>query len=232
MFETLPELFNNISVFTAKWWGMLAGPFGSGIATSLKVFGLTLLFALPLGLIVALGEMAKFRLISAPVKFFVMVMRGTPLMLQLLFVYFAPFYIFGIRGAYSRFVAVIIAFTLNYAAYFAEIYRGGIQSMPRGQYEAGAVLGFTQVQVFLKIILPQVIKRVLPPFSNEVITLVKDTALVQILGVSDLLRAAQNAASFTFSVVPFMFSAVVYFILCFIIERLFNLGEKRLSYYR
>lgn len=232
MFESLPVLLDSIINSADKWWSMLAGPFGSGIATSLRVFVLTLLFALPLGLIIALGEMSRLRIISVPIKGFVMLMRGTPLMLQLLFVYFAPFYIFGIKGAYSRFIAVIIGFSLNYAAYFAEIYRGGIQSMPGGQYEAGAVLGFTRIQVFFRIILPQVVKRVLPPFSNEVITLMKDTALVQIIGVTDLLRSAQNAASFTFSVMPFVFAAIVYFILCLIIERLFNLGESRLSYYR
>lgn len=225
------------------WWGKLAGPFGSGLVTSLKIFGLTLVLAMPLGLIISLGEMANVksprlivrifswiaRLIS---KFFVMVMRGTPLMLQLLFVYFAPFYLFGVTSAYDRFTATVIAFTLNYAAYFAEIYRGGIESMARGQYEAGEVLGFTKVQIFVRIILPQVIKRILPPMSNEVITLLKDTALVQVLGVADLLMAASTAATQALSVIPFVVAALIYFVLNFIVERLFHLTERKLSYYR
>ncbi len=226
------------------WWGKLAGPFGSGLVTSFKIFALTLLLALPLGLVVSLGEMARgkaghpliLRAISALLrmicKLFVMIMRGTPLMLQLLFVYFAPFYLFGITSAYGRFTATVIAFVLNYSAYFAEIYRGGIESMARGQYEAGEVLGFTRGQIFFRIILPQVIKRILPPMSNEVITLLKDTALVQVLGVADLLMAANTAATNTLSVVPFVVAAVIYFVVNLVVERLFHLTERRLAYYR
>ena len=199
---------------------------------SLQVFGLTLVMALPLGLFVALGEMSRFRVIRLPVKLYITVLRGTPLMLQMLFVYFAPFSLFGIQGAYDRFTAVVIAFVLNYSAYFAEIYRGGIQSMAKGQYEAGEVLGFTRPQVFFHIVLPQVIKNILPPTSNEVITLVKDTALVQILGVADLMRAANSSANATFSVVPLAIAGVVYFVLNFLVERIFHTAEKRLSYYR
>ncbi|MEG2570082.1 MAG: amino acid ABC transporter permease [Clostridia bacterium] len=210
----------------------LAGPFGSGILVSLKIFALTLCLAIPLGLVIALGEISRYRPIKVISKFFVMVMRGTPLLLQILFVYFAPYYLFGVSGAYDRFTAVIIAFTLNYSAYFAEIYRGGIQGIPRGQYEAGEVLGFSEVQIFFKIFLPQVFKRILAPISNEVITLLKDTALVQILGVADLLMAANAAATKSLSVVPFAVAAVIYFVLNFIVERLFNFTERKLSYYR
>lgn len=214
------------------WWDKLAGPFGSGLVTSLKIFALTLILAMPLGLIISLGEMSRYWPIRFISKFFVMIMRGTPLMLQLLFVYFAPFYIFGITSAYDRFTAVIIAYTLNYSAYFAEIYRGGIQSMPCGQYEAGEVLGFTKIQIFMRIVLPQVIKRILPPISNEVITLLKDTALVQVLGVADLLMAANSASTNDLSVVPFAVAALIYFILNLIVERLFHYTERKLSYYR
>ena len=214
------------------WWTRLAGPFGSGIVISLKVFFLTLLMAIPLGLFVSLGKMSRFKIIRIPVHIYITILRGTPLLLQMLFVYFAPYSLFGIRSAYSRFVAVIIAFVLNYSAYFAEIYRGGIQSMSRGQYEAGAVLGFSRAQVFFRIILPQVVKRILPPVSNEVITLLKDTALVQILGVADLMREANNITTATFSIVPLAAAGVIYFGMNFVVERVFHFTEKRLDYYR
>ena len=151
---------------------------GEGMIVSVEIFLLTLLFALPLGLIVSFGRMSKNTLVSSLIKIYIAVMRGTPLMLQLIVVYFAPYYVFGIKISQSyRFVATIIAFSINYAAYFAEIYRAGIESMPVGQYEASKVLGFNKAQTFFKIILPQVIKRILPPVTNETITLVKDTSL-------------------------------------------------------
>lgn len=200
-----------------------------GTKVSLEVFFLTLLFALPLGLIVAFGRMSRHTFINAPVKFFMLIIRGTPLILQLIFVYFAPYYLF--RASYDRFIAVIIAFSINYAAYFAEIYRGGIESIPKGQYEAAKVLGFTKAQTFFKIILPQVVKRILPASGNEVITLVKDTALAQTIGVAELFRVAQNAASRQFSTMPIFVAGVFYFVMNWLVSWCFARFEKKLSYY-
>ena len=200
-----------------------------GTKVSLEVFFLTLLFSLPLGLIVAFGRMSRHAFINAPVKLFMLIIRGTPLILQLIFVYFAPYYLF--RASYDRFVAVIIAFSINYAAYFAEIYRGGIESIPKGQYEASKVLGFTKAQTFFKIILPQVVKRILPASGNEVITLVKDTALAQTIGVAELFRVAQNAASRQFSTMPIFVAGVFYFVMNWLVSWCFARFEKKLSYY-
>jgi polar amino acid transport system permease protein len=206
----------------------------NGVLTSLQVFFLTLLFSLPLGLLTALGRMSSHKWISYPIRLYILVMRGTPLLLQLIFFYFAPFYLMpeGLKFRLPRFTAAIIAFSLNYAAYFAEIYRGGIESIPIGQYEAAAVLGFTRTQTFFKIILPQVVKRILPPISNEVITLVKDTALVQILGISELFRVAKNESSRIFSTTPLFAAGMVYLFLNWIVTKIFEKAEKKLSYYR
>jgi len=168
-----------------------------------------------------------------PIKLYILIMRGTPLMLQLFFVYFVPSYLPGIlRFSLDRFVAAILAFSLNYAAYFAEIYRAGIESIPQGQYEAAAVLGLTKLQTFFRIILPQVIKRILPPVSNEVITLVKDTALVQVIGVSEMFRVAKNEASRISSVTPLFTAGVFYFFMNWAVTKVFDICEKKLSYYR
>jgi polar amino acid transport system permease protein len=212
----------------------LFGLLGNGALTTLRLFFLTLLFSLPLGLIIALGRMSSFKWISAPLKLFILIMRGTPLILQLIFFYFAPFYMLpeGLRFSLPRFTAAILAFSLNYAAYFAEIYRGGIESIPRGQYEAAAVLGFTKGQTFFRIILPQVIKRILPPISNEVITLVKDTALVQVLGISELFRVAKNESSRIFSTTPLFVAGFFYFVMNWVVTKVFDQSEKKLSYYQ
>jgi len=161
-------------------------------------------------------------------------MRGTPLLLQIIFVYFAPSFMLpeGFRLNLDRFVAAIIAFSLNYAAYFAEIYRGGIESIPQGQYEAAAVLGFTRAQTFTRIILPQVIKRILPPISNEVITLVKDTALVQVLGISELFRVAKNESSRIFSTTPIFIAGLFYLVMNWVVTKVFHFSEDKLSYYK
>ena len=159
-----------------------------------------------------------------------LIVRGTPLILQLIFVYFAPYYIFKV--SYDRFTAAIIAMSVNYAAYFAEIYRGGIESIPRGQYEAGKVLGFTKMQTFFRIVLPQVVKRILPATGTEVITLVKDTALAQTIGVAELFRAAQNAASREFSTMPIFIAGVFYFVMNCVVSEVFARIEKKLDYYR
>ena len=201
-----------------------------GTITSLKVFFLTLLFSLPLGFVVAKGKMTKIRIIRWVTDFYIQIMRGTPLILQLIFFYFAPFYLFGV--SYDRFTACIVAFVVNYSAYFAEIYRSGLQAMNRGQYEAAKVLGFSKAYTFFHIILPQVIKTILPSLGNEVITLVKDTALAQTIGVAELFRVAQTASAREFSTVPIFIAGIFYFIMNYIVSRLFVLGEKKLSYYR
>lgn len=201
-----------------------------GTVVSLKVFFLTLLFSLPLGFVVAKGRMTKIRPIRWITDLYIQIMRGTPLILQLIFFYFAPFYIFG--ASYDRFTACIVAFVVNYSAYFAEIYRSGLQSIDRGQHEAAKVLGFSKAYTFFVIILPQVIKRILPALGNEVITLVKDTALAQTIGVAELFRVAQTASSREFSTVPIFIAGVFYFVMNYIVSRLFALGEKKLGYYR
>lgn len=201
-----------------------------GTLVTLQVFFLTLLFSLPLGLLVSFGRMSKNKLVSGFVKFYIDIIRGTPLILQLIVVYFAPYYLFGLN--LDRLFAAVAAFVLNYSAYFAEIFRGGIQSMPKGQYEAAEVLGFTRSQTFMRIILPQVVKRILPPISNEVITLVKDTALVQVLGVSELFRIAKNEASRTASTDPLFIAGIFYFAMNWVVTRIFHFTEKKLDYYR
>jgi len=201
-----------------------------GTFTSLKIFFLTLLFALPFGLLVARGRMSRHRIISSLVNVYILIMRGTPLILQLIFVYFAPYYVFGASA--DRFTAVIIAFVINYAAYFAEIYRGGIQSISYGQYEASSVLGFSKMHTFTHIVMPQVVKRIVPAMGNEVITLVKDTALAQTIGVAELFRVAQNAASREFSTLPIFIAGVFYFVMNSIVAKSFDLIEKKLDYYR
>ena len=201
----------------------------SGTYVSLKVFFLTLLFSIPLGLIISFGRMSKIKIINLPVKALMLVIRGTPLILQLIFIYFAPYYI--LRISYDRFIAAIIAFSINYACYFAEIYRGGIESIPRGQYEAAQMLGLTKAKTFFRIILPQVFKRILPAAGNEVITLVKDTALAQTIGVAELFRAAQNAASREFSTMPIFIAGAFYFVMNWVVSFAFTKMEKRLGYY-
>lgn len=202
----------------------------AGTVVSLEIFALTLLFALPLGLAVAFGRMSRNRWLSGAVNVYMLVMRGTPLILQLIFIYFAPYYLFGL--SYDRFTAAVAAFVINYAAYFAEIYRGGIESIPAGQHEAGQVLGFTRPQVFFRIVLPQMVKRILPALGNEVITLVKDTALAQTIGVAELFRVAQTASSRQFSTVPIFVAGVFYFTMNWAVAAAFARAEKKLGYYR
>lgn len=201
-----------------------------GTLTSLRIFFLTLFFSLPLGFVVAKGRMSRNWLLRGIVNLYIQIMRGTPLILQLIFVYFAPFYVFGV--SYDRFTAVIIAYVVNYSAYFAEIYRSGLQSIEKGQYEASRVLGFSKAHTFFFIVLPQVIKRILPSLGNEVITLVKDTALAQTIGVAELFRVAQNASAREFSTVPIFVAGIFYFVMNFIVSKVFDLFEKKLSYYR
>ena len=206
---------------------------GEGMIVSVEIFLLTLLFALPLGLIVSFGRMSKNNLISSLIKIYIAVMRGTPLMLQLIVVYFAPYYVFGIKISQSyRFVATIIAFSINYAAYFAEIYRSGIESMPVGQYEASKVLGFNKAQTFFKIILPQVIKRILPPVTNETITLVKDTSLAFVIAVTEMFTIAKQISAKEANVMPLMVAGAFYFVFNYVVAFIMERIEKKLSYYR
>ena len=202
----------------------------SGTAVSLKVFFLTLLFALPLGFLVAKGKMSRIRIIRWITDLYIQIMRGTPLILQLIFVYFAPYYVFGV--SYDRFTAVILAYVINYAAYFAEIYRSGLQSIDKGQYEASKVLGFSKPYTFFHVILPQVIKTIMPSLGNEVITLVKDTALAQTIGVAELFRVAQTASSRMFSTLPIFIAGVFYFVMNYIVSKLFDIAERKMDYYR
>lgn len=197
---------------------------------SLEVFFLTLVFSIPLGLPIAMARMSKFKPLSWSANAFLLVIRGTPLMLQLIVVYFGPFYLFNF--SWDRFTAAIIALSVNYACYFAEIYRGGLQSIPLGQYEAAKVLGYTKSQTFFRIILPQVVKRIVPPMGNEVITLVKDTALVSVIGVVELLRTAQTHSSRLFSTTPIFIAGAFYFIMNWAVSSAFVFIEKKLDYYR
>ncbi len=206
---------------------------GAGMVVSAEIFFLTLILSLPLGLVLSFGRMSKNRLIRAVSKVYISVMRGTPLMLQLMVVYFGPFYLFGIKITSSyRFVAVIIGFVLNYAAYFAEIYRGGIESMAIGQYEAAKILGYSKVQTFFKIIFPQVVKRILPPVTNEVITLVKDTSLAFVIAVSEMFTSAKAIAAAQTTMVPFVIAGIFYYVFNLLVAFVMEKLEKKLDYYR
>lgn len=200
-----------------------------GTVTSLEIFFLTLIFSLPLGLLVAKGRMSRIKIVKIIVDLYIQIMRGTPLILQLIFFYFVPFYIFG--ASLPRFTSAILAFVLNYSAYFGEIYRGGLQSFDKGQYEASKVLGFKKSYTFIHIVLPQVFKNVLPSIGNEVITLVKDTALASTLGVVELFRIAQTASSRQFSTIPIFIAGIFYFVMNYIVSKIFNSLEKRMNYY-
>lgn len=204
-------------------------PMLEGTLVSLKIFFLTLLFALPLGLLIAKAKMSKILIVRKLINIYIMIMRGTPLILQLIFVYFAPYYLFG--ASFNRMTAAIVAYVINYAAYFAEIYRGGIQSISKGQYEAGKVLGFTKAHTFTHIIFPQVFKEIIPAMGNEVITLVKDTALAQTIGVAELFRVAQTASARQFATTPLFVAGIFYFIMNAFVSKAFDKLEKHLNYY-
>lgn len=205
---------------------------GQGFGVTLQIFFLTLVGSLPLGVVVALARMGRVKPIAWIMKFYISVMRGTPLMLQMFFIYFAPYYIFGIPlSMESKFSATIVAFVINYAAYFAEIYRSGIQSIPRGQYEAAEVLGYSRFQTFMKIVLPQVIKRILPAMGNEIITLVKDTSLAFAIGVAEMFSTAKALVASQVSMLPFVFAAVFYWVFNFVVEVVLGRVEKKMGYY-
>ena len=201
-----------------------------GFGTTCSIFALTLALALPLGLAISFGSMSKFRPVKAVFKTFVWIIRGVPLMLQLFVVFYVPGILFGTPIA-SRFVATIIAFVINYACYFSEIYRSGIEAIPVGQIEAGQVLGMTRFQIFRKVVLMQVVKRIIPPMGNEIITLVKDTALARVIAVVEIIKVAEEFTSRAL-IWPLFYTAVFYLIFVGALTLLFGYFEKKLSYYK
>ena len=203
-----------------------------GLGRTCAIFFLTLLFALPLGLIVSLLRMSKNKVVSSIMKVYIAVLRGTPLMLQLLAVTYGPYYLFGLSVSRNKLIPVVIAFALNYAAYFAEIYRGGIESMNQGQYEAAEVLGYSRMQCFMRIILPQVIKRIIPAVTNEIVTLVKDTSMAFTVAYQEMFTIGKQIANSQTSFMPFLIAGVFYFIFNAVVGWIMGRFEKKLSYYR
>ena len=201
-----------------------------GLKQTCLIFALTLVLALPLGLVISFGSMSKFKPLAAVTKIFVWIIRGVPLMLQVIIVFYVPGFLWG-APLFSRFGSVVAAFVINYACYFSEIYRGGIESISKGQYEAGQVLGMSKTQVFFKVVLMQVVKRILAPMSNEVITLVKDTALARVIMIVEIIQAAQNFAAYGL-IWPLFYTAVFYLAFVGILTLLFGFFEKKLSYYK
>ena len=208
-------------------WDLLGG-----LAVSVEIFVFTLLLALPLGFVVALGRLSRSRLLAATLRVYISVVRGTPLMLQIMFVYFAPYILFKLPlSHYPRFLATVLAFALHYAAYFAEIYRGGILSIDRGQHEAAAALGFTKGQTFFRIVLPQVVKRVIPAVGNEVITLVKDTSLAFTIAVTEMFTIAKQLSSANTTMAPLVAAGVFYYLFNFLVAWSMERLEKHYAYY-
>jgi len=194
-----------------------------------KIFFLTIIMSIPLGFIVAFARRSRFKIINIPTRIYQLVFRGTPLMLQLYFFMYGPHYLFDF--SFGRFNACIIAFVVNYAAYFGEIFRGGIAAIPKGQYEAAKVLGYNKFQTFMRIVLPQVIKHVIPATGNEFMTLVKDTSLAQVISVAEIFNVATNATSRYFSTVPLIVAGIFYLVMNTVVELSFKMAEKKLNYY-
>lgn len=212
-------------------WGTMFLELGRGMLTTLEIFALTLVLSMPLGLLVAKGRMSKHVVLREIVKIYISIMRGTPLMLQLIVVYFGPYLIFGTEiSAGYRFPAVIIAFVINYAAYFAEIFRGGIESMDPGQYEAAQLLGFSKSQTFFRIILPQVFRSILPSITNEIITLVKDTSLAYAIAVTEMFTLAKQIASQQASFMPYLAAAIFYWVFNWLIAVIMEQVEKKVNH--
>lgn len=210
----------------------MTGMLVSGFGTTLQIFLLTLVGSIPLAIPVALTRMSRIRLLSWAARAYISVLRGTPLMLQMFAIYFAPYYVFGIQlTPDSKWQACIVAFILNYAAYFAEIYRSGIQSIPRGQYEAAEVLGYSRSQTFWRIVAPQVAKRIIPAMGNEIITLVKDTSLAFSIGVAEMFSTAKALVASQVSMVPFAIAAAFYWVFNFLVELALGAVEKKMDYY-
>ncbi len=196
------------------------------------IFFFTLIFSLPLGIVFALLRMSKNKVISSIIRFIVSVLRGTPLLLQLLVVNFGPWYLFGVPTAKEKLIPIVIAFSINYAAYFSEIYRGGIESIANGQYEAAAILGYSKFQTFIRIVLPQVIKIILPSVTNEIVTLVKDTSLASTLSYYETYKIAAEISNSNVDFTPFVVAGVFYYVFNFIVATVMNKAEKALSYYK
>lgn len=210
----------------------MIGALLEGLGLSAWIFGVTLVGSLPLGIVIALCRMSKFKPLALVAQFYISVLRGTPLMLQLMAIMFGPYFLLGLSlGGDWKYYACAIGFILNYSAYFAEIYRSGLQSIPRGQYEAAMVLGYTRSQTFFKIVLPQVIKRIIPAMGNEIITLVKDTSLAFVLGMAEMFSVAKALAASEVSMVPYALAAVIYWVFCLLIEFIIGKVEKKMSYY-
>ena len=206
---------------------------GAGISSSLLLFVLTLIFSMPLGLLVCFGRMSKIKPLSMVFNFVISVLRGTPLMLQLVVVFFGPYYVFGMNVSNAwRFWAAIVGFSINYAAYFAEIYRSGIQAIPRGQYEAAEVLGYTKTQTFCKIIFPQMVKHVLPPVTNEIITLTKDTSLAFVLAYAEMFTLAKQVAASDASIAPLFVAGLFYYVFNYVVAFVMERLERKLAYYQ
>ena len=219
------KYFNN----PERLWNLI-GILGQGMGVTLRIFILTLVLSIPLGMLVTKGRMSRHALLRATISVYIYVMRGTPLMLQVMFIYFLLPHILPFN--FDRFTAAIVAFTVNYAAYFAEIFRGGVQSIPVGQWEAGQVLGMRRSQTFFRVILPQVCKRVLLPVTNEIITLVKDTALASTIAVTELMSLAKKHVSSSSSIEPYVIAMVMYLLFNGVTEQLCRLVERKLNYYQ
>ncbi|WP_332492537.1 amino acid ABC transporter permease [Niameybacter sp.] len=224
-FQTLPENLAYLLDYTAKLMPQVI----EGLGVTLQLFGLTLLFSIPLGIVIALGRVSRFKILNKITSCYILILRGTPLLLQIVFVFFGlP--LIGIT--FDRLPAALVAFSLNYAAYFAEIFRSGIASIDKGQYEGAEVLGLSSMETFFRIIFPQAIKRVLPPVGNEVVTLVKDTALVYILGLDELLKVGKIACNRDASLLPLVIIAVVYLLLTGVLSKIMTILEKKYAYYQ
>lgn len=212
--------------------GVMVGALVDGLGLSAWIFVVTLVGSLLLGIVVALCRMSSFKPLSLLAQFYISILRGTPLMLQLMAFMFGPYYLLGMNmGTDWKFGACAVGFILNYSAYFAEIYRSGIQSIPKGQYEAALVLGYSRSQTFFKIVLPQVIKRILPAMGNEIITLVKDTSLAFVLGMAEMFSVAKALAASNVSMIPYAIAALIYWVFCLFIEFILGRVEKKLAYY-
>ena len=208
---------------------VMVGALLEGLGLSAWIFVVTLVGSLPLGIVVALARMSKFRPLSLVAQFYISILRGTPLMLQLMAFMFAPYYLFGISMDIDwKYGACAVGFILNYSAYFAEIYRSGLQSIPKGQYEAALVLGYSRSQTFFKIVLPQVIKRIM---GNEIITLVKDTSLAFVLGIAEMFSVAKAISASEVSMIPYALAALIYWVFCLLIEFIIGRAEKKMAYY-
>lgn len=228
----ITELINVIMEF-ALYFVDMCSRLAEGMVVSVQIFFCTLFFSLLLGLIVAFGRMSKHFIVRFPTKVFISIMRGTPLMLQLLVIYFGPWFMFGMKiSSGYKMTAVLIGFAINYAAYFAEIYRAGIEAIPVGQYEAAKLLGYNKAQTFIYIVMPQVIKRIVPPVANETITLVKDTSLAYTLSVIEMFTLTKQIAAAETSMMPFVVAGIFFYIFNLVVAVTFEYIEKKLSYYR